>query len=281
MCSSTAVVLRSRGVCQTSATLPIVVRTLPRTRPTGRSLTVCIQWPRASVNNLACKFWLPNPSPTVDRPLYYCPPPALEAFSSQTLIPNRLLHRYTVRRSKETTARITVWRECKVINSYTIEASYCGVTRNAHPDQSEEAKPGHQITPIHLSTFGSQLLEAIDSISSRLLHPELTLTTVPLESAGLGEASTETAAADNGTADGVDVGGDECTSRKSKTSCSTNRRKHALVTLPDRDSPPSSTGSIPSDSSLSLGTTTTTTGSAASCSPQFSSSLSSESEDNN
>ncbi|KER28567.1 hypothetical protein T265_13549, partial [Opisthorchis viverrini] len=73
---------------------------------------------------------------------------------------------YSVNRAKETAARIAVWREFSVVRSFTIEASYCGVTRNIDapqldtPVNSDPLASGHQINPGHLGNFGAQLLDA-------------------------------------------------------------------------------------------------------------------------
>ncbi|TGZ72764.1 hypothetical protein CRM22_001901 [Opisthorchis felineus] len=73
---------------------------------------------------------------------------------------------YSVNRAKENAARIAVWREFSVVRSYTIEASYCGVTRNLDapqvdaPVNSDPLARGHQINPGHLGNFGAQLLDA-------------------------------------------------------------------------------------------------------------------------
>ena len=37
--------------------------------------------------------------------------------------------RFTVHRSKEATARVTLWRELKMPCIYTMEASFCGASR--------------------------------------------------------------------------------------------------------------------------------------------------------
>ncbi|RTG82169.1 uncharacterized protein DC041_0006083 [Schistosoma bovis] len=93
---------------------------------------------------------------------------------------------YMVSKAKETTARIAVWRQFNVIRSYTIEASYCGIHRKWYDNQLMPSKIQethqqedndnrtikgkhsnesvvvieHQIRPIDLMNFGSQLLNA-------------------------------------------------------------------------------------------------------------------------
>ncbi|VDP16723.1 unnamed protein product [Schistosoma margrebowiei] len=93
---------------------------------------------------------------------------------------------YMVSKAKETTARIAVWRQFNVVRSYTIEASYCGIRRKWYNNQLIPSKIQekhqqedndnrtikkkhsnesvlvieHQIRPIDLMNFGSQLLNA-------------------------------------------------------------------------------------------------------------------------
>ncbi|CAH8597071.1 unnamed protein product [Schistosoma mattheei] len=93
---------------------------------------------------------------------------------------------YIVSKAKETTARIAVWRQFNVVRSYTIEASYCGIRRKWYDNQliprkiqekhQQEDNDNrtikgkhsnesvvvieHQIRPIDLMNFGSQLLNA-------------------------------------------------------------------------------------------------------------------------
>ncbi|CAH8648481.1 unnamed protein product [Schistosoma rodhaini] len=87
---------------------------------------------------------------------------------------------YVVSKAKETTARIAVWRQFNVLRSYTIEASYCGIRRKWRRNQVQEKEQQgndngtekekhsnksveviqHQIRPVDLMNFGSQLLKA-------------------------------------------------------------------------------------------------------------------------
>uniref|UniRef100_A0A183AFW8 Cytosolic carboxypeptidase-like protein 5 n=1 Tax=Echinostoma caproni TaxID=27848 RepID=A0A183AFW8_9TREM len=95
---------------------------------------------------------------------------------------------YVVNKSKETTARVAVWREFGVVRSYTIEASYCGVTRfagqPADSNSSDKTAPfvdGHQMNPFHLKSFGAQLIDAfirLPSHTDRLAIRDL-MTNVP------------------------------------------------------------------------------------------------------
>ncbi|BHF83644.1 hypothetical protein SprV_0902678700 [Sparganum proliferum] len=45
---------------------------------------------------------------------------------------------YSISRIKESTGRVVLWRQFKVARSYTLEASYCGVTRDCWLDHAEE-----------------------------------------------------------------------------------------------------------------------------------------------
>uniref|UniRef100_A0A5K4EK89 Mername-AA217 hypothetical peptidase (M14 family) n=1 Tax=Schistosoma mansoni TaxID=6183 RepID=A0A5K4EK89_SCHMA len=87
---------------------------------------------------------------------------------------------YMVSKAKETTARIAIWRQFNVLRSYTIEASYCGIHRKWRRNQVQEKEQQgnvngtekekhsnesveviqHQIRPVDLMNFGSQLLNA-------------------------------------------------------------------------------------------------------------------------
>ncbi|KAA3674746.1 uncharacterized protein DEA37_0005950 [Paragonimus westermani] len=76
---------------------------------------------------------------------------------------------YVVNKTKEPTARVVIWREFSVLRSYTIEASYCGVTqhvslptavRREHDGKTELYDNGHQLNPAHLNAFGAHLLVA-------------------------------------------------------------------------------------------------------------------------
>ncbi|VDM21447.1 unnamed protein product [Hydatigera taeniaeformis] len=65
---------------------------------------------------------------------------------------------YSISRVKEATGRVVVWRQFGVARSYTLEASYCGTTRNCWKD--EEVGPGHQISPWILQNVGASLCKA-------------------------------------------------------------------------------------------------------------------------
>nr|VZI15318.1 unnamed protein product [Spirometra erinaceieuropaei] len=107
---------------------------------------------------------------------------------------------YSISRIKESTGRVVLWRQFKVARSYTLEASYCGVTRDCWLDHAEElggvgdtgfadaaqtatapsaissslmslsrdetacaaasTETGHQIAPIHLESMGAHLCRA-------------------------------------------------------------------------------------------------------------------------
>ena len=39
---------------------------------------------------------------------------------------------FEVQKSRESTARVVMWREFNLINSFTLEASFCGPSKGAH-----------------------------------------------------------------------------------------------------------------------------------------------------
>ena len=41
---------------------------------------------------------------------------------------------FSIRKEKESTARIVLWREYQLINSYTLECSFCGPTKGPNKD---------------------------------------------------------------------------------------------------------------------------------------------------
>ena len=53
---------------------------------------------------------------------------------------------FAVQKSKESTARIVMWREFSLVNSYTLEASFLG------PNRGENA--GLHFNPTHLQVMG-------------------------------------------------------------------------------------------------------------------------------
>ena len=61
--------------------------------------------------------------------------------------------RYTVHKSKEATARITMWRELKIPAVYTMEASLCGPNIGS--------KAGVHFTTEHLMEIGKKLCLAL------------------------------------------------------------------------------------------------------------------------
>uniref|UniRef100_A0A5K3EP38 Peptidase_M14 domain-containing protein n=1 Tax=Mesocestoides corti TaxID=53468 RepID=A0A5K3EP38_MESCO len=69
---------------------------------------------------------------------------------------------YSVCRVKETTGRVVVWRQFGVMRSYTLEATYCGTTRNCwgYANASDDNGAGHQISPCILEDMGSYLCKA-------------------------------------------------------------------------------------------------------------------------
>jgi hypothetical protein len=108
------------------------------------------------------KYW---PSVDGENGLYGPPPPVLheqiypfllseenESFSFKDC-------RFKVQRCKASTGRVVCWKECKVVNSYTLEASFCG------PDQG----PGKGL---HFSTRD---LEKMGESVCKSLHKYLQL----------------------------------------------------------------------------------------------------------
>lgn len=61
--------------------------------------------------------------------------------------------RFSVHKSKEATARITLWRELKIPNVFTMEASFCGANKG-----QLESK---HFMPEHFMLAGRKLLEAL------------------------------------------------------------------------------------------------------------------------
>nr|CAD7421336.1 unnamed protein product [Timema poppensis] len=60
---------------------------------------------------------------------------------------------FRVERSRETTARVTVWREYGVKRSYTMETSFCGCDRGLYQDQ--------HLHTAHLQEVGANLCQAL------------------------------------------------------------------------------------------------------------------------
>lgn len=61
--------------------------------------------------------------------------------------------RFSVHKSKESTARVSLWRELKIPNVFTMEASFCGADKG-------HVKNKH-FMPEHLMLAGRKLLEAL------------------------------------------------------------------------------------------------------------------------
>jgi cytosolic carboxypeptidase protein 2/3 len=61
--------------------------------------------------------------------------------------------RFSVHKSKEATARVTLWRELKIPNVFTLEASFCGADKGALKDK--------HFMPEHLMLAGKKILEAL------------------------------------------------------------------------------------------------------------------------
>ncbi|KAL5965632.1 Cytosolic carboxypeptidase 1 [Taenia solium] len=73
-------------------------------------------------------------------------------------------------RVKEATGRVVVWRQFGVARSYTLEASYCGTTRNCW--KGEEVGAGHQISPCILQNVGASLCKAFLCLDPKRKHLE-------------------------------------------------------------------------------------------------------------
>ncbi|XP_059081285.1 cytosolic carboxypeptidase 1-like isoform X2 [Tigriopus californicus] len=61
--------------------------------------------------------------------------------------------RYAIEKSRESTARVVVWREFKVQHSYTLESTFCGFSKHEYK--------GQQIKPSHLSSMGKCFVNAL------------------------------------------------------------------------------------------------------------------------
>jgi len=61
--------------------------------------------------------------------------------------------RFSVHKSKEATARVTLWRELKIPNVFTLEASFCGADKGQLKDK--------HFMPEHLMLAGKKILEAL------------------------------------------------------------------------------------------------------------------------
>jgi hypothetical protein len=61
--------------------------------------------------------------------------------------------RFSTHKSKEATARVTMWKELKIPTIYTMEASFSGANKG-------ELKDSH-FTTEHLMNMGRKLLEAL------------------------------------------------------------------------------------------------------------------------
>ncbi|KAL1449254.1 hypothetical protein WDU94_000465 [Cyamophila willieti] len=63
---------------------------------------------------------------------------------------------YKIQKGKESTARVTVWREFGVARSYTMEATYCGFDRGTYKDT--------HINIGHLRDMGSSVCTALAAL---------------------------------------------------------------------------------------------------------------------
>ena len=65
--------------------------------------------------------------------------------------------RYTIEKSRESTARVVVWREFGVRRSFTLESTFCGANKGR--------ASGLQVTTAHLTETGEGLARAILDLS--------------------------------------------------------------------------------------------------------------------
>lgn len=72
--------------------------------------------------------------------------------------------RFSVHKSKEATQRVTLWRELKIPNVFTMEASFCGADKGSNK--------GMHFMPEHLMLAGRKLLEAL-IVYAKLTVPPL------------------------------------------------------------------------------------------------------------
>ena len=74
---------------------------------------------------------------------------------------------FGVHKSKESTGRAVVWREFNIVNSYTLECSFCGPTQGSNKDChfniQSLIKLGH--------TFAETILEFSNPKISKLMNP--------------------------------------------------------------------------------------------------------------
>ena len=61
--------------------------------------------------------------------------------------------RFSVHKSKEATNRVTLWRELKIPNVFTMEASFCGANKGLLNNK--------HFMPEHLMLAGRKLLEGL------------------------------------------------------------------------------------------------------------------------
>ncbi|CAG9135619.1 unnamed protein product [Plutella xylostella] len=75
---------------------------------------------------------------------------------------------FKVERERESTARVTVWRQLGVQRSYTMEASYCGFDRGPFK--------GFHLNTQHLQNVGSDFCEALNGLGDPGAGVDLQLT---------------------------------------------------------------------------------------------------------
>lgn len=71
--------------------------------------------------------------------------------------------RFKVQRDKEQTARITLWREVKLPNIFTMEASFCGpkAPASVDPNSLEAKKLNYHFTTKDLKDIGQNLCQTL------------------------------------------------------------------------------------------------------------------------
>ena len=93
--------------------------------------------------------------------------------------------RFSVHKSKESTARVTLWRELKIANVFTMEASFCGANKGRLENK--------HFMPEHLMLAGRKLLEGL-IVYTKLEVP-------PLEKSANAKAATTLAGLQSGADD--------------------------------------------------------------------------------
>ena len=82
--------------------------------------------------------------------------------------------RFKVQKNKESTARVTLWRELKVPNIFTMEASFCGpkAPANIDPISLEGKKYNYHFTSNDLMDIGKKLCQTLLLYSTGEVNPD-------------------------------------------------------------------------------------------------------------